>query len=57
VPTYLEKKIKPFTKLFERKQFCKSSYTIPNGSIKEKCDEQTKVETNASQLKITFVQK
>jgi hypothetical protein len=46
VPTYFQKISKPLAKLFETKQFHKSSYTIPKGLSNERCGERVKMEIN-----------
>jgi len=51
----LKKRSKPFIESFGIKQFHKSSYIIPKRPLEERCGEQTKVETNASRFKITFI--
>jgi hypothetical protein len=48
VPTYFEKKSKPFTKSSGMKQYYKSSCTIFEGPSKERHGEQTNIEINAS---------
>jgi hypothetical protein len=47
-PQTSKKRLKPFVKSFGTKQFCKSSYTIYQGPLEERCNERTKTETNVS---------
>jgi hypothetical protein len=44
-----------FAKSFGRKQYPKSSYTIPKGPLEKKCGEWTKANINAFQCKVTSV--
>jgi hypothetical protein len=48
VPTYLQKEIKAIHRNFVTKQFCKSSYIVPNRLLDENCDEHAKVKIKAS---------
>ncbi len=55
VPTYLKKRLKPLVDTFGTKQFHKSSYTVFEGPLKEKCGEWTKVKLNAFWFKVTSI--
>jgi hypothetical protein len=54
-PHTLKKRSKPFVKSCRTKQYHKSSYTIPEGPLEERCGEEAKVHINASQFKITSI--
>ncbi len=54
-PHTSKKRSKPLVKSFGTKQSRKSSYTILEGPMEERCDEWTKLETNVSQSKVTSI--
>lgn len=54
-PHILKKRLKSLVKSFEIKKIHKSLYTTLKGPLEERCGEWTKIEINASQLKVTSI--